>query len=71
MAQKSGFKRLVLVLVFIALAVIVFALLGGGKLLKKAGTKTEEIKEKIEKGATTVEKKAEKLKEDIKSGEKK
>ncbi len=72
MAQKSGFKRLVLVLVFIALAVIVFALLGGGKLLKKAGTKTEEIKGKIEKGATTVEKTVEKLKEDVKKpGEKK
>jgi hypothetical protein len=71
MAQKGGFKRLVLVLVLLALAVIVFALLGGGKLLKSAGTKTEEIKGKIEKGATTVEKKVEKLKEDIKPGEKK
>jgi hypothetical protein len=71
MAQKGGFKRLVLVLVFLALAVIVFALLGGGKLLKSAGTKTEEIKGKIEKGATTIEKKVERLKEDVKPGEKK
>ncbi len=71
MAQKGGFKRFVLILVLLALAVVAFALLGGGKLLKSAGTKTEEIKGKIEKGATTVEKTVKKLKEDVKPGEKK
>ena len=71
MAQKGGFKRLVLVLVFIALAAIVFALLGGGRLLKSAGTKTEEIKGQLEKGAVTIEKKAEKVKDAMSSGEKK
>jgi hypothetical protein len=71
MAQKGGLRRLLLVLILIALAAIVFALLGGGKLLKSAGTKTEEIKGKIEKGATTIEKKVERLKEDVKPGEKK
>ena len=71
MAQKGGFKRLVLVLIFIALAVIVFALLGGGNLLKSAGKKTEEIKGQLEKGAVTIEKKAEKMKDVMGSGEKK
>lgn len=71
MAQKGGFKRLVLVLVFIALAVIIFALFGGGRLLKSAGTKTEEIKGKLEKGATTIEKTVDKLKQIEKSGDKK
>jgi Na+-transporting methylmalonyl-CoA/oxaloacetate decarboxylase gamma subunit len=71
MAQKGGFKRLVLVLVFIVLAIIVFALMGGGKLLKSAGTKTEEMKGKLEKGAVTIEKKAEKVKDAMSSGDKK
>jgi sensor domain CHASE-containing protein len=72
MAQKSGtLKRLVLYLVLIVLAAVIFALLGGGKLLKSAGTKTEEIKGTIEQGATHVEKTVEKMKEDIKPGEKK
>ena len=72
MAQKSGtFKRLILSLILLALLIAVFALLGGGKLLKSAGTKTEEIKGKIEKGASTVEKTVKKLKEDVKPGEKK
>ncbi len=72
MAKKGGkLKSLVLYLVFLALLVVIFALLGGGKLLKSAGTKTEEIKGSIEKKATSVEKTVEKLKEDIKPGEKK
>ncbi|HLE41129.1 MAG TPA: hypothetical protein VI956_06455 [Nitrospirota bacterium] len=71
MAQKGGLKRLFLVLIFVALAVILFALLGGGRLLKSAGKSTEEIKGKIEKGASTIEKTVEKLKEDVKSGDKK
>ncbi len=72
MAQKSGtLKRLVLYLILLVLVVIIFALLGGGKLLKSAGSKTEEIKGKIEKGATNVEKTVEKMKQDIKPGEKK
>ncbi len=55
----------------LVLLAVIFALMGGGKLLKSAGTKTEEIKGSIEKGATHVEKTVEKLKEDIKPGEKK
>ncbi len=72
MAKKGGtLKRLVLYLILLVLVGVIFALLGGGKLLKSAGTKTEEIKGKIEKGATSVEKTVEKVKEDIKPGEKK
>ncbi len=72
MAKKGGkFKSLVLYLVFLVLLVVIFALLGGGKLLKSAGTKTEEIKGSIEKKATNMEKTVEKLKEDITPGGKK
>ncbi len=72
MAKKGGtLKRIVLLLVVLVLLAVIFALMGGGKLLKSAGTKTEEIKGSIEKGATHVEKTVEKLKEDIKPGEKK
>ncbi len=72
MAKKGGkLKSLILYLVFLVLLVVIFALLGGGKLLKSAGTRTEEIKGSIEKKATSVEKTVEKLKEDIKPGEKK
>lgn len=78
MAQKGGFKRFLLVLVFLALAIVVFILLGGGGLLKEAGhwitgagKKAEEVKKDMEKKATTIEKTVEKLKGDEKPGEKK
>jgi hypothetical protein len=63
MAQKGGFKRFLLVLVLLALAVVVFILFGGGKLLKETGNwlggvgkKAEEVKKDVEKKAETVEK---------------
>ncbi len=72
MAKKGGmFKRLVLLLILLAVLIGLFALLGGSKLLKSAGTKTDEIKGEIEKGASKVEKTYEKIKEDLKSEEKK
>ena len=72
MAQKGGtLKRFLLTLILLVLLAVVFILVGGGKLLKSAGTKTEEIKGHIEQKATSVEKTVEKLKEDIKPGEKK
>jgi len=72
MAQKEGkLRRLLLTLILLALAVIVFALFGGGRLLKSAGTRTEQIKGKIEKEATTIEKTVEKIKKDVNTGEKK
>ncbi len=72
MAPKSGkLKRFVLIILFLVLAAVAFVLLGGGNLLKSAGTKAENIKGKIEEGASTVEKKAEKIKEAVTSEEKK
>ncbi len=79
MAKKGGsVKRLVLTLVFLALLIIVFILLGGGNLLKSTGTwiggvgkKAEDVKQTIEHKATTIEKTVEKLKESEKTGEKK
>ncbi len=72
MAKKGGiFKRLLLLVILLALLIALFALLGGSKLLKSAGTKTDEIKVDIEKGASRVEKTYEKIKEDLKSEEKK
>ncbi len=79
MAQKGGtLKRFLLALVFLALLVIVFILLGGGNLLKSTGTwiggmgkKAEDVKQNIEKKAMTIEKTVEKLKESEKPGEKK
>ena len=65
-------------MIFLALFSVIFVLLGGGNLLKSAGTwigglgsKAETMKGKIEEGATSVEKKAEKVKEAVTSGEKK
>ncbi len=77
MAQKGGkLKRVVLILIFLALAVTVFVLMGGGNFLKKTaswlsgvGTKAEDVKQTIEHKATTIEKTVEKLKEDAKPGE--
>lgn len=79
MAQKTGkFKKLFLSLVLIALAAIIFILLGGGDLLRSAGKKVEhvgqkadQIKQQVEEKAATVEKKVEKGIEAIKPGEKK
>ncbi len=79
MAKKSGtLKRFFLTLVFLALLIIVFILLGGGNLLKSTGTwiggvgkKAEDVKQTIEHKATTIEKTVEKLKESEKTGEKK
>jgi hypothetical protein len=72
MAQKGGnMKRVVLIVILLAVCAVAFVLLGGGKLLKTAGTKAENIKGKIEEGASTVEKKVEKVKEAVTSEEKK
>ena len=72
MAPKGGkLKRIVLIIVFLIVAAVAFVLLGGGNLLKSAGTKAENIKGQIEESAKTVEKKAEKVKEAVTSGEKK
>jgi hypothetical protein len=79
MAKKGGnLKTFVLVVVFLALFSVIFVLLGGGNFLKSAGTwigglgsKAENMKGKIEEGATSVEKKAEKVKEAVTSGDKK
>jgi len=78
MAQKGKVKRTLLTLVFIALLIVVFILLGGGELLKSAGrwigsmgTKAEDIKGTMEHKATTIEKTVEKLKQSDKSGERK
>ncbi len=79
MAKKGGnLKTFVLVVVFLALFSVIFVLLGGGNFLKSAGTwigglgsKAETMKGKIEEGATSVEKKAEKVKEAVTSGDKK
>jgi hypothetical protein len=57
------------------LAVVVFIVLGGGKLLKQAGNKAEEVKQDIEHKATSIEKKASNIEKAVKgsdkSGEKK
>jgi len=78
MAQKGGFKRLVLTLVLLALAAVVFILLGGGKLLKSTGSwlggvgkKAEEVKQDMEQKATSVEKGVTKGLDTIKQGDKK
>lgn len=78
MAQKGGFKRFLLILIFLVLAVVVFILLGGGKLLKETGNwiggvgkKAEEVKQDMEKKATTVEKAGKETVEKLKSGDKK
>lgn len=78
MAQKGSMKRFFLGLVFIALLIVVFILLGGGEWLKSAGKwiggvgkKAETMKEQMEEKATTIEKSVEKLKQSDKSGGKK
>jgi len=79
MAQKGGkLKSFILTVLFLILLAVVFVLMGGGNFLKTAGTwiggvgkQAETIKGKIEEGATTVEKKVEKVKETVTSGEKK
>jgi hypothetical protein len=64
-----------LTVVFIALLIVVFILVGGGDMLKQAGRwvsgmgkKAEDVKEKMEEKAETIEKTVEKLKESDKSG---
>ena len=79
MAQKGGkLKRFILIVIFLAVFSVAFVLLGGGNLLKSAGTwigslgtKSESMKGKIEETATSVEKKVEKVKESVTSVEKK
>jgi hypothetical protein len=79
MAGKGGkMKRFFLTLILLALVVVVFVLLGGGTWLRSAGiwlggmgTKAEDVKQTIEKKASTVEKTVEKGIEAVKPGEKK
>ena len=72
MTQKGGtVKRFLLILILLALALIMFILFGGADLLKSAGNKAESIKQTVEKQATTLEKKVEKVKEAVSPGEKK
>jgi len=79
MAQKGGnLKRFILIVIFLAVFAVAFVLLGGGHFLKSAGTwigglgsKADNMKGKIEEGATSVEKKAEKVKEAVTSEERK
>jgi predicted small secreted protein len=79
MAQKGGkMKKFILVVIFLAVCAVAFVLLGGGNLLRSAGTwigglggKADTMKGKIEEKATSVEKKVEKVKEAVTSGEKK
>ena len=75
MAGQGSIKRFVLSVVFIALLIVVFILVGGGGMLKEAGKwvsgmgkKAEDVKEKLEEKAETVGKTVEKLKESDKSG---
>ncbi len=79
MAQKGGkLKRFLLILILLVLVIVVFILMGGESLLNKSAdwlhhvaTKTGDVKQTIEKKATTIEKTVEKLKEGDKPGEKK
>ena len=72
MTQKGGtVKRFLLILILLTLALIMFILFGGADLLKSAGNKAESIKQTVEKQATTLEKKVEKVKEAVSPGEKK
>lgn len=79
MAQKSGgVKKLLFTLILIGLLVLIFILLGGGDLLKSTGKKIEgvgkqadQLKQKVEEKAATVEKTVEKSIDSMKSGEKK
>jgi len=78
MAQKGGLKRILLVLVFLVVAAVAFILLGGDKLIESAGSwihgvgkKAGEVKQSVEKTATSVEKGVTKGINTIKEGEKK
>jgi len=83
MAQKGGkIKTFIYTLILLALVAVVFILLGGGDVLKKAGQKiegagkqAEQMKEKMEKTGEetkkTIEKTVEKGIESVKPGEKK
>jgi len=73
MAQKGGkVKSFILVAVFLVLIAVVFILMGGGNLLKSAGTwigsmgrKAEDIKQTMEQKATSIEKTVEKKAENV------
>lgn len=73
MASKGwNVKRFILIVIFLLVLSVAFVLLGGGNLLKSAGTwmggmgsKAETFKGKLEEGAQSVEKKAEKVKEAV------
>jgi hypothetical protein len=79
MAPKGGkLKTFILVVVFLVMVSIAFVLLGGGRFLRYAGgwiggmgNKADTMKGKIEQGATSVEKRAEKVKEAVTSGDRK
>jgi Sec-independent protein translocase protein TatA len=79
MAQKGGkVKRFFFILVLLALLAVVFVILGGGNLLKSTGNwlggvgkKAEDVKQSIEQKATSAEKTLEKIKDEVKPGEKK
>lgn len=79
MAKKSGsVKRFFLTLVFLALLVVVFILLGGGNLLKSAGRwmagvgkDAEAVKRQMEEKASKTGQAVEKVIETVKPGEKK
>ncbi len=79
MAKKGGtLKRIFWVIVLLALLSIVFVLLGGGRFLKSTGNwlggvgkQAEDVKQTIEKKATTIEKSVEKGIDAVKPGEKK
>jgi hypothetical protein len=78
MAQKSGsgkMKRFLLVVFFIIFLAAAFIIMGGGGWLKstgvwlgRVGTKAEDVKQNIERKATTIEKTVEKLKEGDRTG---
>jgi Sec-independent protein translocase protein TatA len=80
MAPKKSWnlKKMILTALFLVLLVVIFALLGGGDLLRDAGSwigglgsKADSMKGKIEEGATSVEKEVKKVKDAVVSGEKK
>jgi Sec-independent protein translocase protein TatA len=79
MAKKGGtFKRYLLTLIFLALLVVVFILLGGGNLLRSAGrwmngvgNQAETVKQRMEEKASSTGKTVEKVIDTVKKpGEK-
>lgn len=78
MAQKGGtVKRFVLTLVLLVLLAVVFVLMGGGKLLRSAGTwmsgvgkEADVVKHKMEEKATKTGHAVEKVIDTVKPGDK-